>query len=303
MAALAPAGLPKDVTPEEVAAIAAAAAQMQMVASALRQEHQASASGSADSQSTAIASQPGLEQVPEISRDAPAAVTETKLETPPESKKKENKAGDPAGEPAAVETHRRRKGDVSPEVRTPEVRVEDAQDVPVTMAATAESVVAASVGSSRWTAVSVALEGSESAISLDQEMQKAYAAVAAAGSTSIAAIPQVQSAPAIAEIPATISNRAPEPAPEPESARNITSVEAGPVPVAQSEPSAVAAPFEAAAQTPIAAVNPSLETSAEASATAASKQDESKQEPRAFPNLSRTGRRNGSLSRNPRWPT
>ncbi len=108
----------------------------------------------------------------------------------------------------------------------------------MTMAATAESVVAASVGGSRWTAVSVALEGSESAISLDQEMQKAYAAVAAAGSASVAAIPQSAAAPAIAETPATISNSAPEPVPEPVPARDIASVEAVPVgPVAQSEPS------------------------------------------------------------------
>ena len=105
------------------------------------------------------------------------------------------------------------------------------------MAATAESVAAASVGGSRWTAVSVALEGSESAISLDQEMQKAYAAVAGAGSVSIA-IPQSASAPAITETSTTISNPAPEPVPEPQPDRNIASVAAEPVSVAQSEPAA-----------------------------------------------------------------
>jgi CheY-like chemotaxis protein len=284
VAALAPAGLPKDVTPEEVAAIAAAAAQMQMVASAIRQEHQASATGNTDAQSTAIASQPSLERAPdrtesnlpsaaEVSRDAASAsATEPKLETPPENKKEESKAADSGNEPAAVETYRRRKGDVSPDVRPPDVRVEDAQDLPVTMAATAESVVAASVGGSRWTAVSVALEGSESAISLDQEMQKAYAAVAAAGSASIAAIPQAAPEPALAETPATISNPAPEPVSEPVPAKNIASVETEPVPIVQSEPAAA----------PIAAVNAPIEASSGASATAGSaesKQDESKQEP------------------------
>jgi CheY-like chemotaxis protein len=281
VAALAPIGLPKDVTPEEVAAIAAAAAQMQMVASAIKQEHQASAIGATDAQSSVIASQPSLERAPdraesnlpsaaEVSRDAASAsATEAKLETPPENKKEESKAADSVNEPAAVETHRRRKGDVSPDVRPPDVRIEEAQDMPVTMAATAESVVAASSGS-RWTAVSVALEGSESAISLDQEMQKAYAAVAAAGSAGIAAIPQ--SASAIAETPATISN--PAPVPEPEPARTTASVEPKPVPVAQSEP--------ATAPAPIAAVNAPVEASAGASTTAASpasRQDESKQEP------------------------
>jgi hypothetical protein len=272
VAALAPAGLPKDVTPEEVAAIAAAAAQMQMVASAIRQEHQASTTGNTDAQSTAIASQPSLERAPdraesnlpsaaEVSRDAASAsATEAKLETPSEN------AADSVNEPAAVETHRRRKGDVSPDVRPPDVRIEGTQDVPVTMAATAESVVAASSGS-RWTAVSVALEGSESAISLDQEMQKAYAAVAAAGSASIAAIPQSAPAPALAETPATISNLAPEPVPEPVPARNIASVEAEPVPVVHSEPVAA----------PIAAVNAPVEVSSGASTTAASSQ--SRQEP------------------------
>jgi CheY-like chemotaxis protein len=312
VAALAPAGLPKDVTPEEVAAIAAAAAQMQMAASAIRQEHPASGTGNTEAQSPAIASQPGLERTSdrtesnlaaaelsaELSRDAaPAVATETNLETPAENKKEESKPDDTAGEPAAAETYRRRKTDVSPEVHTPDVRVpdvrvpvrmpdrmEEAQDLPVTMAATAESVVAASVGGSRWTAVSVALEGSESAISLDQEMQKAYAAVAGAGSSSITAIPQSSSAPAIAETSATISNPA-EPVPEPQPAGNIASVEAEPVSVAQSAAAAVPLSVEAAA--PIAAVNPPVEVSAEASTTVASsgskqdgwKQDESKPSP------------------------
>ncbi|MGA9542482.1 MAG: response regulator [Candidatus Sulfotelmatobacter sp.] len=293
VAALAPAGLPKDVTPEEVAAIAAAAAQMQMVASAIKQEHHASGTSNPDAQS-APTSQPSLKRAPdrtesnlpsavEVSRDpVPAVATEAKLETPAENKKEESKPKDTASDPAAVELYGRRKGDISPDVRipdvrTPDVRIEETQDVPVTMAATAESVVAASAGGSRWTAVSVALEGSESAISLDQEMQKAYAAVAAAGSASIAAIPQPSSAPALPETPTTISNPAPDSVPEPEPARNIASVEAAPAPTAQSQPAAVASSFEAAAPTPIAAVNTPVEASAEASGTVAFSQ--SGQEP------------------------
>src|SRR5208282_4746646 len=64
MAALAPAGLPKDVTPEEVAAIAAAAAQMQMVVSAIKGE-QVSAAPTAETQIAQITSQTSLEPAPD----------------------------------------------------------------------------------------------------------------------------------------------------------------------------------------------------------------------------------------------
>ncbi|MGA8285104.1 MAG: response regulator, partial [Candidatus Sulfotelmatobacter sp.] len=309
VAALAPAGLPKDVTPEEVAAIAAAAAQMQMVASAIRQEHQPSATGDTGAHSTAAASQASIERAPdraesnlpsaaEVSRDAiPVVVTEAKPEALVESKKEESKLDSRPIEPAPVETYRRRKGDVGPDagsdVRMPDARIEDAQDVPVTMAATAESVVAASVGGPRWTAVSVALEGSESAISLDQEMQKAYAAVAAAGSASVAAIPQAESAPAgrssasapaAVEASAMVPNLAPEPVAAPEPSRSVASAEAEPVSGTQS--ALLAASFEAAVPAPIAGANAPVEAPTERSTTVASagsKQDDSKQEPARLP--------------------
>jgi hypothetical protein len=57
---------------------------------------------------------------------------------------------------------------------------EETQDQPVTMAvATAESVAAASAHGSRWMAVPVVLGSEEATISLEEEMQKAYAAYAA----------------------------------------------------------------------------------------------------------------------------
>ena len=202
LAAFAPAGLPKDVTPEEVAAIAAAAAQMQMVVSALKGEGQASAAQIPEpkipeAQITEIAegtspasSEPASRPAevnlpsPEVSGPvASAAEMQAKTEAVAESKREESnseegktdedKRESKSAEPVAAETYRRRKGDVP---------AEETQDVPVTMAATAESVVAASAAGSRWTAVSVALEGSDAAISLDHEMQKAHAASAAAGS-------------------------------------------------------------------------------------------------------------------------
>jgi CheY-like chemotaxis protein len=303
VAALASAGLPKDVTPEEVAAIAAAAAQMQMVASALKQER---APGNTEAESTAIPGQPGVDVAPdrtesnfapasEVSRDAvPALGIETKPEAPAESRKKEGKSDSTSSEPAALETYGRRKGDVNPyispdapldvrtDVRT-DVRAEEAQDVPVTIAATAESVVAASASGSRWTAVSVALEGSESAISLDQEMQKAYAAVAGVGSASIAAVSEAEAsagrssgpASAAVEAPAAISNPEPELVSVSEPARIPAPVETGSTPAAQS--AAVASPFEVAAPAPIAAVNAPVEAPAEAPTSAAP--SESEQEP------------------------
>jgi len=278
--ALAPAGLPKDVTPEEVAAIAAAAAQMQMVASALRQEHQNSSSQTTEARITETTSPASVEPAArtegnlpsplEVQGDSVGGGTEAKTESPAESKKEESKLDSTAGEPAATEVRRRRRGDFSSE---------ETQDVPVTMAATAESVVAASAGGSRWTAVSVALEGSEAAISLDHEMQKAYAAVAAAGSAGSVTVSEAGpasagkssvSTPATVEPPAAISSLEPEPVPEPEPARNTASVEAGPAPVEPSEAAAAASSFEAAAQAPITAVNAPVEPPAEASTTAAS---------------------------------
>jgi CheY-like chemotaxis protein len=229
MAALAPAGLPKDVTPEEVAAIAAAAAQIQMASVALNvapnNEHQVS-----ETRVSEIASQASLEQAPgrveatlpppppDVQR-APASPTqmEAKTEAVAENKE-ENKIV--ASAVAAVETDHRRNGGERPE-ETP--------DVPVTMAATAESVVAASTGGPRWTAVSVALEGEEATLSLDQEMRKAHASVAEEkDSATTAKAPEVaaafagnSSAIADAVVEAqitTISNPEPKPVPEPEPA-------------------------------------------------------------------------------------
>ena len=236
LAALAPAGLPKDVTPEEVAAIAAAAAQMQMVVSAIKGESQPSTqipeaqipetiverTSPASSEPTSRPAEVSLPSSPEVPVAVSSKVeveakdeasTESKNE---ESKREESKRDSTSAEAPAAETYNRRKGDA---------RAEETQDVPVTMAATAESVVAAAPGGSRWTAVSVALEGSEAAISLDHEMQKAHAAAAGADSASNARVSDVgpasagnSSAPAPAdlELPAAISSaestRAPEPA-------------------------------------------------------------------------------------------
>jgi CheY-like chemotaxis protein len=120
VAALAPAGFPKDVTPEEVAAIAAAAAQIKLAA-AIEEEH----------------------------RSAEAPVS-----------------GEPVSETAV--------SDVASSPALGLVRDQDLQSEPVSMAGAIEPSSAASSGESRWTAVSVALDSDEAAVSLEQEMQKAY---------------------------------------------------------------------------------------------------------------------------------
>jgi len=209
VAALAPAGLPKDVTPEEVAAIAAAAAQIQM-AGALQDEHRNS--------------------------DFPIAETEreTQLDQTEASDRIDEGSASPDvsaqsrmdgldHEPAAAGANEKTDSGERPQI----------QDEPVTMAATAESVVVASPGTSRWTAVPVALESDEATLSLDQEMQKADADTAA---------PQ------------------PEPVPEPEPAINAEATQAELPPVAQLE--APTSSCEAAVPTPDAAEAAPVEASA-----------------------------------------
>jgi CheY-like chemotaxis protein len=257
VAALAPAGLPKDVTPEEVAAIAAAAAQMQMVVSAIKGEHKVFTAPTAETQTAQTANQTSLEPTldqakgslpypPEVSVNAvPPVELEAKTEPSVENKNKENKPESAAGEPAADEIYHRRKDDASSE---------ETRDLPVTMAATAESVVPANPGGTRWTAVSVALEGSEAAISLDQEMQNAYSAFAAAVSAAGVAIPEVErvsagnsSAPAQAAVELSAATLNPEPASptEPANAPSQQPESAAPATIT-SEVAPVAAPAVAA---------------------------------------------------------
>ena len=162
-------GLPDDVTPEELAAIAAAMAQMQgswadaqtaeqLVAKAL---NTAAAERAADQVAPAPA---------ESKAEAPIPV-EGKVEAAAEGKTESLPAETfaPAEEAAPKAAH----------AAAAIPAAEEAEEVPATMAATA--VTAASSGQGpRWMAVPVALGTEESAISLEQEMQKAYAAFAAA---------------------------------------------------------------------------------------------------------------------------
>ena len=184
LGALAPEGLPKDVTPEEIAALAAAAAQMKgkiAESSSLEgTENTGLAAPIAERKSEVRSSEAGLEE-------KPAGKIEEKSGTPQE--KSSEAAAEADGVAAASNTDlmaaivgldpgaaalpgtNSGRGSSSPDAPP------QAANEPVTMALPAEDSVASAP---RWTAVSVALGKEEAAISLENEMQKAYAAFAAA---------------------------------------------------------------------------------------------------------------------------
>jgi CheY-like chemotaxis protein len=237
VSALAPEGLPKDVTAEEIAALAAAAAQVKgKIEESKAVENQPSERARAEVKAdgkTEPNVEPNLEPKPETRETSPAApaqVVAAASPTEPESRqnieidarpgldeeKLEKKIEEwaqssPATQNQTAEAIAPSRADVMAAIAGLEVdsvssdspnsangsrtngadrRIADrrAQDVPVndepvadepvTMAAAAGAESAAFA--SRWTAVSVAVAPEEAALSLELEMQKAYAAFAAA---------------------------------------------------------------------------------------------------------------------------
>jgi CheY-like chemotaxis protein len=209
------AGLPQDVTPEEVAAITAAAAQIQMLGAALKAEPAISEAPRSEALESApkpsqehqveqsVSSQPHAASDPN-----PAINVEAKAEAAAEpAKQNEDKVESVATEAASFslgvpssdigsndngnESARDNNRDNNND------RLDEAQDLPVTMAATAESAsIVVATGGSRWTAVAVALEGDEATISLEQEMQRAYAAFVAeeTAAAAVATLPAPEAA-------------------------------------------------------------------------------------------------------------
>jgi CheY-like chemotaxis protein len=231
VAALAPPGLPQnvmpqDVTPEEVAAIAAAAAQIQMAA-AMKDEQQASAvEGSAvpvTERMDNIGTSSDIQASSAAAVDAPAINLEGRAEAV---------AGNSEG--AASEAGAAGEG----RPRDLEASSEESRDVPVTMAAAAETIGTGGETASRWTAVSVALEADEAAISLEQEMQRAYSAFvaeesAASNSTAVSNITPPESASAATEPaqerqPDVIYNSEAHPVPQVQLVENADASAAGP---------------------------------------------------------------------------
>ena len=259
LGALAPEGLPKDVTPEEIAALAAAAAQVQSksaeakVAEAKIEDsrHGVPAPAPAQMEQTkqneqgAELAQP-VAEVPGTATPAPVATfadqkpeekieeTSTEQIEPKSAEKLEApKEAASTGAPSTAEVIAAIAGleldsitSTSP-VTTAEngswassssSAVGQSADEPVTMAMAAGA--ASGGGLSRWTAVSVALAPEEAAISLEQEMQKAYAAFAAADAAHAGfdtAPPELQPAASepVVAVPAT---------PAPEGAQSLSAV-------------------------------------------------------------------------------
>jgi CheY-like chemotaxis protein len=252
LAALAPHGLPKDVTPEEIAALAAAAARIKSTDGGKQEAEGRSAETQvtenrvkeecvSESQVTspqinepepppAVAVQPVVTQAETTVEDRPTA----KQEQPAVEIPKEVATAAPVAEAVAE-----RKGEEK-EVEASAEKASDAEneapssasplpaetvagiplseptpyldadaisrassgngsgayataDEPVTMAAAAEAEFAGTA--SRWMAVPVALLPEEAAISLQHEMQKTYAALAAAEAAQTAAPEPVAETP------------------------------------------------------------------------------------------------------------
>jgi len=225
--ALAPEGLPKDVTPEEIAALAAAAAHLK--GKVVEEKPPAPAAEMPVTAPTEIDA-PKAEAV-EAAKPEPAATPEGKE---PQKKEEVHPAeSEPAPEIAAAAppaTFAEQQPGTKIEAKSTEPEIVSTQadaltammgletqmmavhfpapgngtgthgeasptQEPVTMAVAA--VADSASAPSRWTAVAVAVAPDEAAVSLEQEMQKAYAAFAAAeGGHAVAAstAPETQSA-------------------------------------------------------------------------------------------------------------
>ena len=176
VAALVPPGLPSDVTAEEVAAIAAASAQIQLAADVAREQAEASAAELASSPQSQISSEP----VP-VNAEMQAEAN--------------SQAQSPAVAVALPETN------ISEDANK---TTEDAHDLPMTMAA------AVGAAYSRWVAVGVALDGDEANISLEQEMQKVYAAFTPEGLRDLIAVEPDESVTPQSSSMSEASEKAPE---------------------------------------------------------------------------------------------
>lgn len=214
LGALAPEGLPKDVTPEEIAALAAAAAQVKgkladrnfVEPFASEAKIEATAPATPDIASLAAVTEQKLEEksAQSLSTQPPSThpLSAQSLSTQPFEEKIEEKSN--------LAEHK--SSEAVPEAATPEAAKVEASDPAHVMAALAglssfgasqaqssgneyspqltpehaanEPVTMARPGSeaARWSVVSVALNPEEAALSLEHEMQKAYAAFAAAES-------------------------------------------------------------------------------------------------------------------------
>ena len=233
LGALAPEGLPKDVTPEEIAALAAAAAQVKgKIAETTSEETDQT--------------QPALPVPQEVTATTPAATfsgqkseetlvekIEEKIDTPNNRDASLEAASATAPSPsdviaalAGLNANAAASPQATLEIST-HSPIEPAENEPVTMAVAARTESGGEAP--RWKAVSVALDPEEATISLEHEMQKAYAAFAAAENGHAVSLPVVRESTSVESVPACESSASPESAlPEPP----VVSIPAMPAPEA-----------------------------------------------------------------------
>ena len=220
LGALAPVGLPKDVTPEEIAALAAAAAQMQGKIAESRVSERAPDTVSTPKVTESAKLESRQEVRSESQQEASASAAtfaEQKPQEPVEAKLAE----------ATLPSSALNSGNGSgPHVAGSEA----AGDEPVTIAVGGPTAETAP-GTSRWTAVPIALAPEDAAISLEQEMQKAYSAFAAAETGHAGSVTSFREAePVVNQSPTEVENASPDPVVQvpasaaPEVAQTLTAV-------------------------------------------------------------------------------
>jgi len=190
LGALAPEGLPKDVTPEEIAALAAAAAQVKGKIAESTPEHEKVEAQAHSQTSTELPP----DTPKESTASAPAVATFAGQKGEEKAAEKIDASSDHSSDshkdaaPSPADIIAAIAGLELDSVSSPVASSGNGSgayctdsrtaDEPVTMAVAAGAHSAAAT--SHWTAVSVAVAPDEAAISLEHEMQKAYAAFAAA---------------------------------------------------------------------------------------------------------------------------
>jgi CheY-like chemotaxis protein len=238
LGALTPEGLPKDVTPEEIAALAAAAAQVKGKLS----ESETAAEAPAPKPAEAVAEAKIPEAKPEVAaaktdppnaaEPAKEAVSAVAVEpvSQPEKKVAEMSAQVPAvAASAELAPTAAISATVSATTNSGNGAAHES-DVPVTMAVAA-GAEHSPISSPRWKAVPVAVLAEEAVLSLEEEMRKALSAVAAAELAHPAPVTTLASTPesvpvAVAEIATPAATAVAEP---------ISPIQPVAQPVAQSE--------------------------------------------------------------------
>jgi two-component system chemotaxis response regulator CheY len=237
LGALAPEGLPKDVTPEEIAALAAAAAQVKgkLAEPAAEPSSESGPAKSPEGQATEL-KVVQLQNIEAKAEEKPLTKEEVPVEAPKEAAPEvatfaEQKSG------AHVEELAERISDIPTVAATPEPSPADMMaaiaaleigsgnstaaagsqppaDMPVTMAVAAGAEYLSAP--SRWTAVAVSLSADEASTSLENEMQKAHAAFAAAEVAHAAPATSIAETPVAADQPAPTETISPVEAVTPE---------------------------------------------------------------------------------------